>query len=578
MRKISVFCALLVSLFWGGVALGAATVPLEQAVQTANRELNGIWYTPTAKINVNGTARELSLNAQVWNEHEVLVYGGPDVVPKAEQDFTGGHYRYLGYTPQGDLMPDPNFPPDHSATTLINNWDWKTSPWGGSVPDCMEVNKWDDLPENEEFIRDNLYTKYFLDGQGNPLKKPLFNDGSPPNNAAEWYKITKILQPRTSVTPGLGRMWHTWNGSLWYITVILPREITKKIDIEVVSLANPSPVLVKTNQFATVEVKNNGNKKTAFELQYSVNGAVIKTAPMSLEAGESASNGFNWSAPESAGKVILKAEAVPVLNETRIDNNVKTTQVDVNRLKKPICPNQNKVDYTWTETYSWIVHHDSVCLDDPGPPPTYSDCSWDQEFSETVTYKESLSATVTVNTKQGIPTDPDNPKDSDRESRGSWEIIPWAQKKGLNPNEVTRSGYGFEVKVQTLYDNDWEEKVPAEASPHGGTFSGPTEVTAEFYDPRGAYVARVRLVPTVGKAGQRSITWELPPKRYEFSDGTSVWERKHYTNVKDPDGKYLVNVTVTGAGHDLCLVREKEATIYGDMWDDSYTRPSNKYE
>ena len=70
----------------------------------------------------------------------------------------------------------------------------------------------------------------------------------------------------------------------------------------------------------------------------------------------------------------------------------------------------------------------------------YSRPKWEDV---TVTYQESLSANVSVNTKQGILTDPKNPKESDRESRGSWSIIPYAQEHGLNPNEITKSRLWF---------------------------------------------------------------------------------------------------------------------------------------
>ncbi|MGB3972765.1 MAG: hypothetical protein WBL58_01200, partial [Peptococcia bacterium] len=173
----------------------------------------------------------------------------------------------------------------------------------------------------------------------------------------------------------------------------------------------------------------------------------------------------------------------------------------------------------------------------------------------------------------GIPTDPKRPKESDRESRGSWEIIPYAKKKGLDPNEVTRAGYGFEVKVETSYFNDWESKVPEGAKPHGGKSSGPTEVTVELYNTKGRFVEKVKLVPTKGEAGDNDITWELPRERYKFQSGKVIYERKHYVDLKVPDGKYLVNVTVKGAGKtDLCLVRQKYVTIYGDMFDDDYIR------
>lgn len=87
----------------------------------------------------------------------------------------------------------------------------------------------------------------------------------------------------------------------------------------------------------------------------------------------------------------------------------------------------------------------------------YSDPIWG---TRNVRYSEKLTIDAKVNTKQGIATDPKRPKDSDVESRGSWEIIPYAKEKYLDPNEITRAGYGFKLKVTTNYSSDWETKVP----------------------------------------------------------------------------------------------------------------------
>ena len=240
------------------------------------------------------------------------------------------------------------------------------------------------------------------------------------------------------------------------------------------------------------------------------------------------------------------------------------------------CAEKPSITNTWQELYQWQIYHPSSYTNENG---NTVDDSWWETLYATPTYTETLKATLTVNTKQGIPTDWDNPKETDRESRASWEIIPYAKKNGLNPNEITRSGYGFEIKLQTTYNNDWEDHVPAGAAAHGGTYKGPDKAEAEFYDTQGRFVKRITLVPTKGKAGDKNITWELPLARFTFSNGETIYERKHYTDINIPDGKYLVKVTVSGAGKtDLCLIQKKYVTIYGDLYDDIYTRVSTKDE
>ena len=145
-----------------------------------------------------------------------------------------------------------------------------------------------------------------------------------------------------------------------------------------------------------------------------------------------------------------------------------------------------------------------------------------------------------LDTKQGIPTDKKNAKESDCESRGSWSIIPWAAENGLNPNEVTKAGYGVQIKVTTNYTTDWEKKVPkgleGTAKPIGGsTPKGSEEVRVYIYDTKGKYVKSIGLVKTIGN--DKSATWELPQERFK-SQFMDFYERKFYTDVKAPDGQY----------------------------------------
>lgn len=552
-RSIGLIVVLL-GFFLFTIPLLGADISIEKAVQTANQEIGWEHF----KLD--------KVNKDIWDKYEVLVYGSPETVPAKDQDKTNGEYRYLGYTPLGELMPNPNFPPDDPASTVINNWSWIKEPWTVEALNVRKILSWDNLQENEPYIKEALDEKY----------GSLFQYNTAPKNAENWYQVTKVLQPRTSVTPGLGRLWHNWNGSYWYITVIIPCEIT---DIEVTNITNTNPVQPDTDQTANATFRNNGDKEATFEAQYYMNETLIKNENITLNPGGSINKSFEWKAPGKPQQVTLKAYAVPIPEERRTDNNQKTCTIDVITIKPPQslpCQEKPSVSNSWDELYTWQVHHSDTCIDEKGEE---YDCSWTETLWATPEYTETLSATVSINTKQGIPTDRNNPKPSDRESRGSWEIIPWSYKNGLNPNEVTRAGYGFEVTVKTTYTNDWETKVPSGASPHGGTYKGPNKVIADFYDTKGNFVQRIELVPTKGKAGDNNITWELPMKSSRLPDGTYIYERKHYTDVKIPDGRYWVKVTVSEAGKtDLCLIQKEYVTIYGDMYDDIYTRPSSENE
>lgn len=559
MRKAITFALLLVSLFCSASAYGA-DIRAEQAVQLANQEIGGTYYLPD------------NINNEMWDKYEVLVYGKPQDVPASDQDLVSGQYRYLGYTPMGDLMPNPEFPPDHDATTTINNYNWIKEPWSVTALTGNSDAIWDNNPNDESYIRFALSEKY-----GSLFKY------EPPKNAADWHQVTKILQPRTDYTPGLGRMWHLWNGSYWYITVIIPSKLPP--DIEVTSITNKSPVTIGNASTATVIYKNNGPKEETFQATFYVAGEEDESETITLASGQSIEKTYEWNTPEEPGIVELKAEATPIPDELITTNNEKTTTIEAKAEEvyeaaaSLPCTEASSITNDWNVKYTWTTKKHYT--NSQGEPKTKT-----VHHSKTVNYEETLTATVAVNTKQGIA-------ESTPESRGSWEIIPDTKSRkqtyagkipglpahkvsiyGWDPNEVTRSGYGFEVKVQTTYSNDWEDHVPSKANSKGGSYPGPDKVSAEFIDTSGRLVARTDLVPTKGAAGGNSITWELPAKNYY-----GTWYRKHFTDVNNKDGKYTVRVTVSGAGKtDLCLIQMKNVMIYGNMYDDSHSSVSNQAE
>lgn len=548
---------------------------MEEAITYANQEIGYTYYATPAQAKINGRYQTMGLNLTLWDNRQILVYGDHTSVPTSEQDKDSkGTYRYFGYTINGDLLPDPNFKEDHPSTTLINNYLWRTDPWrpekGGTGQDVG-----DDSPDYDQYIKAGLLEKY--------KTKPSLYDNSlqpktdPSGQRVDWHTVTKILQPRTSVTPGLARMWHNWNGAWWYITIIIPNVLPP--DLEVTALSNLNPVNTKTKQTATANYCNNSAQSQTFEAIFYVGDKAISTENITLAAGQDITKSYVWTAPETAGKVILKAEAKPVPNEADLTNNTKILTVDVKKQLTTIepkclpCTEKPSITNTWEELYEWQVYHPETSsgTDEKGNPYDY-DSSWWEDLSEVVTYKETMSTILSVNTKQGIAA-------GGRESRGAWEIIPYASKNRLDPNEVTRSGYGFEVKLVSTYSNDWEDKVPSGADPHGGSFEGPDKAVADFYDTKGRFVKRVNMVPTNGKAGDKNITWELPSQRYIFQDGTTIYERKHYVDINVPDGKYQVKVTVSGAGKtELCLIQKKYITIYKDAYEDIYTRVATEDE
>ncbi len=345
-------------------------------------------------------------------------------------------------------------------------------------------------------------------------------------------------------------------------------ELNKRVnDIEIVSLSLPTKTAVQKAVTIKTKIKNNSTKDVKnVVIKWMADAQEIRQETLDLAKDESKTFSFTWRAPKQAAIVNIAAIVDPerILDEENYENNFKHKYITVNEFVKRSCKDTLE-NASWTVTY-WVKTEDG-------------------SYPVRVTYYESLSAVAQLNTKQGIPTDPNNPKKSDRESRGSWEIIPYAQeqskklRKLVDPNKITRAGYYFELTVETLYTNDWEEKVPSGATRIGGEFSGPSQVAIEVYDSAGYFKKEIGLTCLPGSAkGKGKATWVLPwLMPYKLGTGEVIHERKYYTSPDDKDGKYRIVIRVEYAGRNglyTCLTEEME--IWGSMYDDLVNVPLPK--
>lgn len=349
-----------------------------------------------------------------------------------------------------------------------------------------------------------------------------------------------------------------------------------------------TPTSLKSGQKGTInaKVKNVGSQSVPdVRIRFYADAKQIYETKRTLPANQTVNvGGFTWSGAIGTHNISVHVDPFDESPDKDRSNNRASTGCNITAAESAEqsvtgCTNPN-ASSSWDVTY-WIItgyptkSYTSSYTDANGNTQTYTNYYTDYSdpiwAPRTVIYSESLNVSLEVDTKQGIPTDKKNPKESDRESRGSWEIIPWAAKQGLKPNEVTRAGYGIEVKATTKYTTDWEKKVPSglEGIPtrFGGAYTGPTEVWAFFWDTKGDYVTKKQLVKTSGD--NMTATWELPEERFRFSTGEEIWERKHYTAKETPDGKYRVKIMAKFAGRNqLVACADKIVTIYGSMYDD----------
>ena len=300
---------------------------------------------PHTKDFKSPIGKKLSLRPATWNDHQALSYGEPFGTYNQSKK----QYGDLGYNPNGIEFPNPDYPADHEATTMLNKWDWIQYPWNDFGLDIYSLA--DKTLEDRAELREKIIAGIKQNYPG------LFEPGS-----THWEEYVLVVQASTRYTWGYGRMWHRWDSNgdgakeNWYTTIPLRPDIIHRItDIEVTGITNACPVETGSKQYAAATFQNNGNMTEEFQVNYYVEDTIANTATISLEPGEIQEDGFEWTAPSAAGTVTLKAEAVPLPQEKDITNNIETTNVNITGPAPVTCPEKSKVTGSWNVTYTWKI-------------------------------------------------------------------------------------------------------------------------------------------------------------------------------------------------------------------------------
>jgi hypothetical protein len=293
------------------------------------------------------------------------------------------------------------------------------------------------------------------------------------HNGSDWssYGNYRVFKPKSSTSGSLDY----W----WYFTELVVDAAEAPPDLAVLELTAETPAPSGSLQKAAVWIQNKSSKDATAHIRCYAGGIRILEENVLIQAGGVIEKTFQYEMP-SEGRIELKAEVTPLPGEIQTDDNVKQIWVDVAEEKSKIseCPFGNSnISDSWNTTYVWTEKSGRVTV----------------TKRALVSYSEKLEMNVQINTYQDVVTSTDRNQDEDWQSRGSWEIIPYAEEKGLDAKEVTRAGYGFEVKVKTTYQTDWETKVPSKAKPDGGVYKGTASVKVSFYDTRGRKVDEVSL-------------------------------------------------------------------------------------
>lgn len=362
------------------------------------------------------------------------------------------------------------------------------------------------------------------------------------------------------------------------------RELERTADLAITEFLAPSPVLPGEKGLWQAKVANLGEEAVEqARVCWAQDGRILHRQNLDIPGKTSVEIAFDW--PGAAGPGSVRGEVWVEPPELLFDidesNNRRWSYIQVGNPRSKVNCGQTKERGDWTVTYAVLAGYQTRSRTTCHTTAEGTSCSTSSytdynspiyNYVE-VPYQESLSAHITLYTGQGRLPDPARPAPEDQESRGAWEIIPYARKKGWDPNQVTRAGAGFTFQVETVYQTDWETKIPAKAEAIGGVLTGPDKVTAELYDTRGTLVKTVALQKTQDYQKTGRSLWQLPLAEHTYQDGTLSRKPWFYTAPDIPDGEFQILVKAEGAGlHGLRLCKAAKVRIYGSIYDDIYER------
>lgn len=354
--------------------------------------------------------------------------------------------------------------------------------------------------------------------------------------------------------------------------------------------ANPNSITKNSTSTITAQVKNVGkDAQSNVLIKFYDDTKEIYSVRKNMPANQTITVGpFKWTGSTTGThNISVHVDPTKEKPDKNRSNNIATTGVNVSNPDGSSgefgqCTlDELTVKGNWSVTYRLITGYPTktrtvTWTDAKGKSHSssesyvdYSDPIWE---TRNVKYNEQLNVTAEVDTKQNIKTDAKT-KAGDSESRGSWEIIPYAKKNNKDAKEITRAGYGFEIKVKTSYTTDWETKVPkgleGTAKPFGNKYYGPDEMYAHIYS-SGKFSKLEKVIKLEKTSGDRNqATWELPMQTMKSESGKVYKDRKYYTSIDAPDGYYTVKISSSPAGMnglEACVIKKVE--IYGSMYDD----------
>ena len=241
MRKI--ITLFLITLFVLGMAGSALAKPanITEALFQANQDIKDKYYGIDYFFSQNVDGR--TINEANWAKNSLFSYGTPKEASPGNNDFdpVTKHYRYHGYTMNGEKYTNTFFRNDTTEIVNVNSAIWILKPWKDTTVQNFVTNVMHEpkLKENNPFNNDPALLESI--NQGFENLKPYNPYIQFERTGKQWQEYVHVLQPPTKYTFGMGRLFRLVGGQMRYLTIPLPPLIQIEKNLVAVSIETGIP-------------------------------------------------------------------------------------------------------------------------------------------------------------------------------------------------------------------------------------------------------------------------------------------------------------------------------------------------
>lgn len=223
-----------------------------------------------------------SFDINVYNNYGILAivpYGKISAVNGEDNNNYNkeiGEYRYIGYSPYGDLINNPLYPEDYAGHTLINLYDWQKN-----KKEINELTKYYTEKGTEEWYKNEI--SLFLQNE--------YGARFDPSDIDLWIERAIVIVPPTENSNGVIKFLHKWDsngdGILedWYITVSLRK--TTEVIIESESDDPDTPIIGSIDITTTTVTYSDLDPSATGVIKADEKGAEKYQTSVAIPSGES---------------------------------------------------------------------------------------------------------------------------------------------------------------------------------------------------------------------------------------------------------------------------------------------------